>query len=40
MIYDAETRDAINITHLERTAGVYGGFFEHKMPDEGVFRLG
>lgn len=26
MIYDADTRDAINITHLERTAGVYGGF--------------
>ena len=25
---------------LERTAGVYGGFFEYKMPDEGVFRLG
>lgn len=27
LIYDADTRDAINITHLERTAGVYGGFF-------------
>ena len=40
LIYDADTRDAINITHLERTAGVYGGFFEYKMPDEGVFRLG
>lgn len=25
---------------LERTAWVYGGFFEYKMPDEGVFRLG
>ena len=40
LIYDADTLDAINITHLERTAGVYGGFFEYKMPDEGVFRLG
>ena len=24
LIYDADTLDAINITHLERTAGVYG----------------
>ena len=39
LIYDADTLDAINITHLERTAGVYAGFFEYKMPDEGVCRL-
>ena len=40
VIYDADTSDVINTTHLERTAGVFGGFFEYKMPDEGVFRLG
>lgn len=37
LIYDADTRDAINITHLERTAGVYGGFFEYKMPTRASF---
>lgn len=26
MIYDADTRDAINITHLERTAGCMADF--------------
>ena len=28
------------IGFLVAAAGVYGGFFEYKMPDEGVFRLG
>ena len=40
LIYDATTGDAINTTQLERTAGVFGGLFEFKMPDEGVVRIG
>lgn len=39
LIYDATTGDAVNSTQLERTAGVYNGLFEFKMPDEGVTRF-
>ncbi len=40
LVYDATTGDAINVTQLERTAGVFGGLFEFKIPDEGVARIG
>lgn len=40
LIYDATTGDAINSTQLDRTAGVFGGLFEFKMPEEGVARIG
>lgn len=40
LVYDATTGYALNVTHLERTAGVFGGLFEFKMPDEGVTRIG
>lgn len=40
LVYDATTGGAINVTQLERTAGVFGGLFEFKMPDEGVARIG
>jgi hypothetical protein len=40
LVYDATTGDAINATQLERTAGVFGGLFEFKMPDEGIARIG
>ena len=40
MVYDATTNDVIHLTHLERTAGVCGGWVEYRVPDEGVERLG
>lgn len=40
LIYDATTGYALNLTQLERVAGVYGGLFEYRMPDEGVARIG
>ena len=40
LIYDATTGDTVNETQLERTAGVFGGLFQYKMPDEGVARIG
>lgn len=40
LVYDATTGYAVNLTKTERVAGVYGGLFEFKMPDEGVARIG
>lgn len=40
LVYDATTGYAINVTQLERVAGVYAGLFEYRMPDEGVARIG
>lgn len=40
LIYDATTGYALNLTQLERVAGVFGGLFEYEMPDEGVARIG
>lgn len=31
---------SLDLDDPRTVAGVYGGFFEYKMPDEGVFRLG
>lgn len=40
LVYDADTGYAINVTQLERVAGVFDGLFEYRMPDEGVARIG
>lgn len=40
LIYDADKGHAVNVTHLDRAYGVYGGLFEYKMPAQGVARIG
>jgi hypothetical protein len=39
LIYDATTGFEVNVTHLEKPVGVWGGLFEYKMPAEGVARI-